>query len=85
MGATKLVLAGCLLLGAGFFIKIDKTGIGANALSRVSRAPAPVMQNTATAPAADYITRAPGVSTPSIEIQGESLRTWSYKNLRWRR
>ena len=79
--ATKLVLAGCLLLGAGFFIKIDKTGmIGANALSRVSRAPAPVMQNAATAVAADYITRAPGVSSPSIEIQGESLRTWSYKN-----
>ena len=54
--------------------------LGTNALSRFSRAPAPVMQNAATAVAADYITRAPGVSSPSIEIQGESLRTWSYKN-----
>jgi len=78
---TKLALVGCLLLGAGFFIKIDKTGmIGANALSRVSRVPAPLMQNAATAPAAEYLTRAPGVTSPSIEIQGESLRTWSYKN-----
>jgi len=81
--ATKLVMAGCLLLGAAFgvFSKMDKTGfLGANALRPAARAPAPVMQNAATAPAAEYLTRAPGVTSPSIEIQGESLRTWSYKN-----
>jgi hypothetical protein len=45
--ATKLLLAGCLLLGAGFFIKLDTTGFAGfagNVASRVSRAAQPVMQ-----------------------------------------
>ena len=42
---TKLLLAGCLLLGAGLLIKLDAAGyIGAHVLGRGSRAAAPVMQ-----------------------------------------
>jgi len=127
--ATKLVLAGCLLLGAGFFIKIDKTGfMGANFLGRTSRAPAPVMQYGSMrdmgsqdtlnsnrffnpegrqAPYGQQYGRGTTPvggrgSTPSwnggrwgqsgqqggefgnipIEVQGESLRTWSFEDPR---
>jgi hypothetical protein len=66
--ATKLLVAGCLLLGAGFLIKLDATGyVATNVLSRVSRASAPVMQ---------YST----LSQREIQIQGETLRTWAFKN-----
>merc|ERR1719159_1123839 len=70
--ATKLtpLAMGCLLLGAGFLIKLDAMGyLSTNVLSRVSRAPAPVMQY--------------GVSTlPQrvVQIQGETLRTWAFKS-----
>merc|ERR1719235_1524494 len=70
---AKLIVAGCLLLGAGFLIKLDATGmIATNVLSRVSRASAPVMQYQ----------RGPSVATskPSIQIQGETLRTWAFKS-----
>jgi hypothetical protein len=126
--ATKLVLAGCLLLGAGLFIKIDKTGfMGANFLGRTSRAPAPVMQYGSmrdmgsqdtlnsnrffnpegrhTPYGQQYGRGTTPVggrgSTPSwnggrwgqsgqqqgfgnfpIEVQGESLRTWSFEDPR---
>jgi hypothetical protein len=70
---AKLLLAGCLLLGAGFLIKLDATGyVATNVLSRVSRASAPVMQyrggvmDTGTAPV--------------VQIQGETLRTWAFKS-----
>jgi hypothetical protein len=66
-------VAGCLLLGAGFLIKLDATGyVATNVLSRVSRASAPVMQyrggvmDTGTAPV--------------VQIQGETLRTWAFKS-----
>ena len=96
-------MAGCLLLGAGFLIKLDTTGpfgkfliwnegvlgaferalpwsvvkldaivrgfLGTNVLSRFSRAPAPVMQY--------------GLATgsgPTVQIQGETLRTWAFKS-----
>jgi len=66
--ATKLLVAGCLLLGAGFLIKLDATGyVATNVLSRVSRASAPVMQ---------YST----LAQRAIQIQGETLRTWAFKN-----
>jgi len=66
--ATKLMVAGCLLLGAGFLIKLDATGyVATNVLSRVSRASAPVMQ---------YST----LAQREIQIQGETLRTWAFKN-----
>merc|ERR1719454_1657721 len=59
--------------------------IGANALGRVSRMSTPVMQYASAIPRGTG--GPPGVApggsvapSPSIEIQGESLRTWSYKN-----
>jgi hypothetical protein len=68
--ATKLLVAGCLLLGAGFLIKLDTTGfLGPSVLSRFTRAPAPVMQY--------------GLATgsgPTVQIQGETLRTWAFKS-----
>ena len=43
--------------------------LGTNALSRFSRAPAPVMQyGLATG------------SAPTVQIQGETLRTWAFKS-----
>jgi len=119
--ATKLVLSGCLLVGAAFLIKSDAVGfMGMNMLSRGSRAAAPVMQYGRT------MERGPGSmrdmgsqdtlntrfspygqqyaygTTPSwnggrwgqsgqqagefgsipIEVQGESLRTWSFEDPR---
>merc|ERR1719316_1296360 len=58
------------LLGAGFLIKLDTTGfLGTNVLSRFTRAPAPVMQyGLATG------------SAPTVQIQGETLRTWAFKS-----
>jgi hypothetical protein len=72
-------VAGCLLLGAGFLIKLDTLGmIATNVLSRVSRAPAPAMQ---LAPGA--YGRGPSVASgpgPMVQIQGETLRTWAFKS-----
>jgi hypothetical protein len=77
--ATKLMVAGCLLLGAGFLIKLDATGmIAANALGRVSRAAAPVMQYQGVNTMARSQYR--GGSSPRVEIQGETLRTWAFKS-----
>ena len=105
-------MAGCLLLGAGFLIKLDATGpcgkllecsegvlaaferygsrvrldsiargmIAANALGRVSRAAAPVMQGVM--PLGGY-QRGPSVgpgSSRAVQIQGETLRTWAFKD-----
>jgi hypothetical protein len=75
--ATKLLVAGCLLLGAGFLIKLDTTGfLGPSVLSRFTRAPAPVMQygGALAGPAG-----ATG-SAPTVQIQGETLRTWAFKS-----
>ena len=106
------MVAGCLLLGAGFLIKLDATGPRGKCLesnawvlgvferlgSRVSldsiargmiaakalslRAAAPVMQ---VAPLGAYGrgSVAPGVgSARSVQIQGETLRTWAFKDPR---
>jgi hypothetical protein len=73
------MVAGCLLLGAGFLIKLDATGmIAANALGRVSRAAAPVMQYQGVNTMARSQYR--GGSSPRVEIQGETLRTWAFKS-----
>merc|ERR1719352_1673776 len=70
-GTKKLLVAGCLLLGAGFLSKLDTPGmIATNVLSRFSRVPAPVMQ---------YQGVATG-SGPMVQIQGETLRTWAFKS-----
>jgi hypothetical protein len=73
-------VAGCLLLGAGFLIKLDAPGmIAAKALSRAA---APAMQ---VAPLGAYGrgSVAPGVgSARSVQIQGETLRTWAFKDPR---
>ena len=107
---TRLLVAGCLLLGAGFLIKLDTTGprgkfliwnegvlgaferalpgrvvkldsyvrgfLGPSVLSRFTRAPAPVMQygGALAGPAG-----ATG-SAPTVQIQGETLRTWAFKS-----
>ena len=48
--------------------------IAANALSRVSRAPAPAMQVRGAPSPVD------AMSPPRVEIQGETLRTWAFKS-----
>jgi hypothetical protein len=76
--ATKLMVAGCLLLGAGFLIKLDATGmIAANALGRVSRVPAPAMQLQQ---ARGALNPMDAMTPPRVEIQGETLRTWAFKS-----
>ena len=103
------MVAGCLLLGAGFLIKLDATGPrgkcldsnawvlavferlgsrvrldsiarGMIAAKALSRAAAPAMQ---VAPLGAYGrgSVAPGVgSARSVQIQGETLRTWAFKD-----
>ena len=102
-------MVGCLLLGAGFLIKLDATGPsgklldcnegvlaafersgrrrildsiarGMIAAKALTRAAAPVMQ---VAPLGAYGrgSVAPGVgSARSVQIQGETLRTWAFKD-----
>ena len=106
-------MAGCLLLGAGFLIKLDTAGpcgkfliwtegvlvaferalpgsgvkqdsivrgmIATNVLSRFSRMPAPVMQYGGPPALATGPAGATG-SAPTVQIQGETLRTWAFKS-----
>jgi hypothetical protein len=114
--AIKLMVAGCLLLGAGFLIKLDATGmIATNVLGGVSRTAAPVMQYGRTmveprrgqygdwwdgrnaggrgalgrvygnrngygGPNTYRAGAVTGSPVPAVEVQGESLRTWSYED-----
>jgi FKBP-type peptidyl-prolyl cis-trans isomerase len=65
--ATTLLVAGCLLLGAGFLIKLDATGfVVTNVLSRFSRAPAPVMQDKGPALAAKTRREALALGTAAL-------------------
>jgi hypothetical protein len=83
-GTKKLLVAGCLLLGAGFLSKLDTPGmIATNVLSRFSRVPAPVMQYQGVAAGPAAYGRGPSVATgsgPMVQIQGETLRTWAFKS-----
>jgi hypothetical protein len=81
--ATKLLVAGCLLLGAGFLIKLDATGmIATNVLSGLSRMSAPVMQmGTKDYRRPDSRIRgemANSVAPPGrpVPIEGGAMRTW---------
>jgi hypothetical protein len=69
----------CLLLGAGFLIKPDATGmLAAKVLGRVSRAPALVMQYQPPVAPATPVAQEPPVLV--AQIQGETLRTWEFKS-----
>jgi hypothetical protein len=71
------MVAGCLLLGAGFLIKLDATGmIAAKALSRAA---APVMQVMPLGAYGRGSAPGPGAAR-KVQIQGETLRTWAFKD-----